>query len=53
MLVGHSMGAMAIMRFTELYPEMQEHVDQIVLMDINCVPDKSDPALPRTLDMLK
>jgi hypothetical protein len=46
------MGAMAAMRFTEKYPELQDIVDRIILIDINCVPDKIDTALPKTIAML-
>ena len=50
--MAHSMGAMTAMRFTEKYPELQDIVDRIILIDINCIPDKIDTALPKTIAML-
>lgn len=38
--MGHSMGAMALMTFTEKYPHMQDVIDRIILIDINCLPRK-------------
>ena len=34
--MGHSMGGMALMKFTEKYPEMQKFIEQIILIDIPC-----------------
>lgn len=34
--MAHSMGGMAAMRFTEKYPELQDIVDRIILIDIYC-----------------
>jgi pimeloyl-ACP methyl ester carboxylesterase len=52
-LMGHSMGAMALMAFTEKYPQMQEFVDRVILIDINCAPRKEDKGVANTGAMLR
>ena len=50
--MGHSMGGIALMEFTRKYPEMQEFVDQVIIVDISSRKIDGDPNWNKTKTML-
>lgn len=50
--MGHSMGAMALMKFTQKYPNIQDAINRVILIDIFCYPQKSDKTINTTDKML-
>lgn len=51
-LMGHSMGAIALMAFSVKYPEMQKYIDRIIIVDIPCVKMDGTASWDRTGKML-
>lgn len=54
-LMGHSMGAIALMEFTKKYstPEVQSFVDRVILIDISSKPIMRKASFKQTGQMLK
>lgn len=52
-LMGHSMGGIALMAFTMKYPELQDYIDRVIIIDIPCKRLHRDPAWIRTSTMLE
>ena len=50
--MGHSMGGIALMELTRKYPEMQDFIDQIIIVDISCRKIDGDPNWNKTVNML-
>jgi len=46
------MGAMAVMKFSEKYPELQDVIDRLIIIDMHCIPKKSNSELKNTRSML-
>lgn len=50
--MGHSMGGMALMALTKKYPELQEIVERVIIIDIAAKRLSEDLSFKKTKSML-
>jgi len=51
-LMGHSMGGLAVMKFTEKYPDMQSAISRVIIIDVFCSSSKLPAPRDNTGKML-